>query len=113
MIVGGGIVGAGVARQLASSGVKDVVLIEKGDFASGTSGASSKLIHAGIRYLEQSWIHLKHLRLLAAVRNFFFVVKASRERKILGRMAPGLIKPKVIYLVLAQNDDRSVFSVIF
>ena len=51
LVVGGGIVGAGVLRELALQNVPDAVLVEKFDFASGTSGASSKLIHAGIRYL--------------------------------------------------------------
>src|SRR5207247_2578823 len=50
-IIGGGICGAGVARDAASRGLK-VALIEAGDFASGTSSRSSKLIHGGIRYLE-------------------------------------------------------------
>src|ERR1700681_4509589 len=50
-IIGGGITGAGTARDAASRGMK-VCLIEQNDFASGTSSRSSKLIHGGIRYLE-------------------------------------------------------------
>ncbi|MCC6277314.1 MAG: FAD-dependent oxidoreductase, partial [Oligoflexia bacterium] len=50
-IIGGGITGSGVARDAASRGMS-VCLIEQGDFASGTSSRSSKLIHGGIRYLE-------------------------------------------------------------
>ncbi len=111
VIIGGGIVGAGIARQLAFSGVSDVLLIEKGDFASGTSSVSSKLIHAGIRYLEQSWIYLKSFQIGAALRNFNFVIQASLERKVLGRLAPGLITPKIIYLVVSKSDKRNIFSV--
>ncbi|MDP3703459.1 MAG: FAD-dependent oxidoreductase, partial [Candidatus Omnitrophota bacterium] len=59
LIVGGGIVGAGIARDAAMRGLK-VALIEQGDFASGTSSKTSKLIHGGLRYLEQG-----HLRLVS------------------------------------------------
>lgn len=52
LIVGGGIVGAGLAYEASSQGLK-VALVEKGDFASGTSSKSSKLLHGGLRYLEQ------------------------------------------------------------
>lgn len=52
LIVGGGIIGAGVANLLAQNGVK-ILLVDRGDFASGTSSGSSKLIHGGLRYLAQ------------------------------------------------------------
>jgi glycerol-3-phosphate dehydrogenase len=52
-IIGGGINGAGIARDAAGRGLK-VVLLEQSDLASGTSSASSKLIHGGLRYLEQA-----------------------------------------------------------
>jgi glycerol-3-phosphate dehydrogenase len=111
LIIGGGIVGAGCLRELALRGVTNVLLVEKRDFASGTSGASSKLIHAGIRYLEQAWNRLKELRLGAAIRDFRFVVDASRERGRLRKIAPHLVANKRIHLVLAANDGRSVVSV--
>ena len=111
LIVGGGIVGAGCLREMALRGLTNVLLIDKGDFASGTSSASSKLIHAGIRYLEQSWDRLKEGRLGAALRDFWFVVEASRERKTLKRLAPHLIRTKRIHLVLAQGDVRNPLSV--
>ncbi len=57
IIVGGGITGAGTANALSTTGLK-VLLLEKGDFASGTSSASSKLIHGGLRYLQQGRIFL-------------------------------------------------------
>ena len=112
LIVGGGIVGAGCVRDLALRGMTNVLLVEKGDFASGTSGASSKLIHAGIRYLEQAWNRLKEGRLTAAVRDFRFVTQASAERGRLRRMAPHLIRTKQIHLVLAADDTRSPISVL-
>ena len=77
-IIGGGINGVGIARDAAGRGLK-VVLVEQNDLASGTSSASSKLIHGGLRYLEHG-----ALRLVRA---------ALREREILLRMAPHLIRP--------------------
>jgi glycerol-3-phosphate dehydrogenase len=112
LIVGGGIVGAGVLRALALRDVRDCVLVERGDFASATSGASSKLIHAGIRYLETAWRALKARDLASAWRNFRFVLDASSERRVLGLMAPDLVVPKPIYLVLGEGDKRSVASVV-
>src|SRR5579862_5265409 len=73
LIIGGGIFGAGVARDAALRGFK-VALIEKSDFASGTSSRSSKLIHGGFRYLEQG--------------DFKLVSEACRERRILQQIAP-------------------------
>ncbi|MBV9080374.1 MAG: FAD-dependent oxidoreductase, partial [Elusimicrobia bacterium] len=110
-MIGGGIAGAGILRELASRGVPDCFLFEKADFASATSGASSKLIHAGIRYLEQSWERLKDFQIGAAWRDFKFVVAASRERKILSRLAPGLIQSKEIHFVLGAGDGRSASAV--
>ncbi|MCG3203831.1 MAG: hypothetical protein KCHDKBKB_00507 [Elusimicrobia bacterium] len=111
VIIGGGIVGAGLLRELTLRKVSNVWLFEKGDFASGTSSTSSKLIHAGIRYLEQVWVHLKNGRFSQAWTNFRFVVESSRERKILGNMAPHLIRPKPIYFVLSLQDSRTSLSV--
>ncbi|HWN15502.1 MAG TPA: FAD-dependent oxidoreductase, partial [Candidatus Dormibacteraeota bacterium] len=67
--------GAGVARDLALRGAS-VVLFEKGDFASGTSSKSSKLIHGGLRYLE--------------LGDFKLVRESLREKKTLERLAPHL-----------------------
>src|SRR5260370_40554394 len=78
VIVGGGVTGAGVALDAASRGWR-VALIDKGDFASGTSSASSKLVHGGLRYLEYG-----HLPL---------VYEALRERGCLLRTAPHLVQP--------------------
>ena len=78
LIIGGGITGAGVALDAALRGWR-VGLIDKGDFASGTSSVSSKLIHGGLRYLEQGAFHL--------------VYEALHERGLLLRNAPHLVRP--------------------
>ena len=77
-IVGGGINGAGIARDAAGRGLR-VLLVEQNDLASGTSSASTKLIHGGLRYLEHGWFRL--------------VREALAEREVLLRMAPHLIRP--------------------
>ncbi|MBH1975994.1 MAG: FAD-dependent oxidoreductase, partial [Rhodocyclales bacterium] len=59
LIIGGGINGAGIARDAAGRGLS-VVLCEQGDLASATSSASSKLIHGGLRYLETGQFRLVH-----------------------------------------------------
>lgn len=111
LIVGGGIVGAGLLRELSLRNVSQCCLIEKNDFASGTSGASSKLIHAGLRYLEQSWERFKKGNLIDAWRSFVYVFQASNERRVLGQLAPSLIKPKPIYFVISESDGRSLLAV--
>jgi len=78
LVIGGGITGCGVARDAAMRGLK-VALVERDDFASGTSGRSSRLIHGGIRYLEHGQLHL--------------VYESIRERQTLLRIAPHLVKP--------------------
>ncbi len=78
LVIGGGITGAGIARDTALRGFR-VALVDKGDFGAGTSSHSSRLIHGGIRYLEQ--------------RNFRLVFEASRERRVLLRIAPHLVRP--------------------
>ena len=78
LVIGGGITGCGVARDAAMRGLK-VALVERDDFASGTSGRSSRLVHGGIRYLEQAQLHLVH--------------ESIRERQTLLRIAPHLVQP--------------------
>jgi glycerol-3-phosphate dehydrogenase len=87
-IVGGGINGTGIARDAAGRGLR-VLLVEQHDLASGTSSASSKLIHGGLRYLEQGWLRL--------------VREALLEREVMLRMAPHLIRP--MRLVLPVEPD--------
>ena len=78
LVVGGGITGCGIARDAALRGLK-VALVEKDDFASGTSSRSSRLVHGGLRYLEHGYLHL--------------VFEASGERRRLLRLAPHLVRP--------------------
>jgi glycerol-3-phosphate dehydrogenase len=77
-VVGGGINGTGIARDAAGRGLR-VLLVEQNDLASGTSSASTKLIHGGLRYLEQGWLRL--------------VRESLAEREVMLRMAPHLIRP--------------------
>jgi len=78
LVVGGGITGCAIARDAALRGLA-VALVEKGDFASGTSSRSSRLIHGGVRYLEHGHLHL--------------VFESSAERRRLLRLAPHLVRP--------------------
>src|SRR5436309_3252976 len=78
LVLGGGITGAGVALDASLRGLR-VALIDKGDFASGTSSASSKLVHGGLRYLEHGDIGL--------------VYEALQERRLLLENAPHLVHP--------------------
>ncbi len=88
LVVGGGITGAGVAREAALAGFS-TALVDKGDFASGTSSRSSKLIHGGVRYLQQGDIGL--------------VREAARERGRLHRMAPHLARPVSMMIPTASR----------
>lgn len=92
-IIGGGILGAGIARDATLRGLS-VALIEKGDFASGTSSRSTKLVHGGLRYLEQL--------------SFGLVAESCRERTILLDMAPHLVTPLSFLLPAYQGDPRSL-----
>ncbi len=93
LVVGGGIVGAWVALTAARRGLR-TALVEKGDFASGTSGKTSRLIHGGLRYLRQF--------------RFGLVRQAARERDLLLRIAPGLVKPLTFVIpVYRQRGPRS------
>jgi glycerol-3-phosphate dehydrogenase len=91
IVIGGGIVGAGVAREAALRGLS-VVLFEQGDFASGTSSRTSRMIHGGIRYLEQG--------------EFRLVFEASRERAILHRLAPHLVRPLPFLFPIYKETGR-------
>lgn len=78
LVIGGGITGAGVARDAALRGMS-VALVEKSDFAAGTSSRSSKIIHGGVRYLEYL--------------QFGLVRESVRERAVLRKIAPHLVHP--------------------
>jgi len=96
LIIGGGINGAGLARDLAMRGLR-VALVEKGDFASGASSASTKLIHGGVRYLERF--------------DFRLVFEACRERRILQAIAPHLVRPLPFFIPVYDDDPRSLLAI--
>jgi glycerol-3-phosphate dehydrogenase len=89
LVVGGGITGTGVALDAATRGLR-VALVDKGDFASGTSSKSSKLVHGGIRYLQQKEVGL--------------VYEALAERQILRKTAPHLVRVLPFLLPVFTKD---------
>lgn len=91
LIIGGGITGAAVARDAALRGLK-VALVEKGDFASGTSSKSSKLIHGGLRYLENM--------------EFALVFEALSERSFLLKSVPHMVRPLKFFLPVYEGDPH-------
>jgi glycerol-3-phosphate dehydrogenase len=88
LVIGGGITGAGIALDAASRGLK-TALIEKKDFAFGTSSRSTKLIHGGLRYLKQL--------------EFGLVKEVGSERAIVHRLAPHLVIPEKMLLPLSEK----------
>ncbi|MGD0875481.1 MAG: glycerol-3-phosphate dehydrogenase/oxidase [Acidimicrobiales bacterium] len=83
VVVGGGITGAGVALDAASRGLR-TALVERGDFASGTSSKSSKMVHGGLRYLQQ--------------HDFGLVRQSLNERRLLLQNAPHLVEPLTLLI---------------
>jgi glycerol-3-phosphate dehydrogenase len=92
LVIGGGINGAGIARDAAMRGLR-TILVEQNDLASGTSSRSSRLIHGGLRYLEQGEIGL--------------VLEANRERRTLQRIAPHLVWPLQFVFPVHRGDRIS------
>ena len=90
LVIGGGITGAGIALDAASRGLS-VALVEKNDFASGTSSKSTKLIHGGLRYLKQFEIGL--------------VKEVGRERAILHKNAPHVVFSENMLLPIVENGS--------
>src|SRR5437763_501879 len=90
LIVGGGITGAGCALDAATRGLS-VALVERDDFASGTSSKSSKLVHGGLRYLQQKEIAL--------------VYEALAERQVLRHTAPHLVRILPFLLPVFSGKD--------
>lgn len=95
IVVGGGITGAGVALDAASRGAS-VALVERNDFASGTSSKSSKLVHGGLRYLENY--------------EFGLVREAAQERDLLRVLAPQLVEPIPFVLPVSDRWARARFG---
>jgi glycerol-3-phosphate dehydrogenase len=96
VIIGGGINGVGVAQAMAAAGYS-VLLLEKSAIAAGTSSKSSKLIHGGLRYLENF--------------DFKLVRESLKERELLLQLAPTLVKRLAFYIPLYQHSSRSPFKV--
>ncbi len=96
IVIGGGINGAATVRDAALRGLS-VLLIEKGDFASGTTSWSTRLIHGGLRYLEYFEFHL--------------VRESLREREILLRTAPHLVKPIQMTIPIYKQGSRSYWEI--
>jgi glycerol-3-phosphate dehydrogenase len=92
LIIGGGINGAGIARDAAMRGLR-TILVEQNDLGSGTSSRSSRLIHGGLRYLEQG--------------EFGLVLEANRERRTLLRIAPHLVWPLPFVFPVHKGDRIS------
>ena len=95
LVIGGGITGAGIALDAASRGLS-VALIEKQDFAAGTSSRSTKLVHGGLRYLEHLELGLVH--------------KAGREREILHQNASHLVIPEKMLLPIIEDGTLGEFT---
>ncbi|MGZ4098552.1 MAG: glycerol-3-phosphate dehydrogenase/oxidase [Bacteroidia bacterium] len=95
LVIGGGITGAGIALDASARGLK-VALVEMQDFASGTSGRSTKLIHGGLRYLKQL--------------EFGLVAEVGKEREIVHKNAPHLTKPEPMLLPIVRAGSLNKFS---
>ena len=97
LVIGGGIVGAGIANEAARAGLS-VALVDRGDFGSGTSGASSKLVHGGLRYLRLGDVGL--------------VRESHRERRALMHVvAPHLVRRLEFVLPLYADGPYRPFTV--
>ena len=96
VIIGGGMAGAGVARDLAMRGVS-VALLDRGDFGAGTTSRSSKLVHGGLRYLE--------------LFDFALVRESLTERERLRRLAPHLIRPLPFLVPIYRDSTRGLIKV--
>ena len=94
LVIGGGINGAAIANMASLNGL-DVALVEKNDFASGTSSKSTKLVHGGLRYLENF--------------EFDLVSEALKERYIQYKNAPHLVKPLNFVIPVYKNDRRPLW----
>ena len=94
LVIGGGITGTGIALDAAARGLS-VALVEKDDFAAGTSGRSSRLVHGGLRYLEHGELGL--------------VRESLRERGILFRLAPHLVRPVPMYMLAGDLRSRATY----
>ncbi|MDX6613067.1 MAG: glycerol-3-phosphate dehydrogenase [Blastocatellia bacterium] len=96
IVIGAGINGAGISRDAAMRGLK-VLLLDKGDIGSGTSSWSTRLIHGGLRYLEHG--------------EFGLVRESLREREVLLRIAPHLVRPLPLLLPIYRGAGRGKWTI--
>ena len=96
LVIGGGVTGVSIARDAALRGFK-TALVERADFASGTSSKSSKLVHGGVRYLESF--------------EFGLVFEASRERRYALRNSPHLVRPLPFVFPVHRGDPRPLWQI--
>jgi len=96
VVVGGGIVGAGIFRDLALNGI-ETLLIEKNDFSSQTSERSSKMLHGGIRYLENM--------------DFALVFEALHEKNLWLKLTPHLARESAFYLPVYKDAKRPLWMI--
>src|SRR3954466_8727130 len=96
IVIGAGINGAGIARDAAMRGLK-VLLLDKGDIASGTSSWSTRLIHGGLRYLEHGELSL--------------VRESLRERERLLHIATHLVRPLPLLIPIYDRNRRGPFTI--
>jgi glycerol-3-phosphate dehydrogenase len=97
LVIGGGVVGAGIARDAAMRGLR-VALVERGDLGAGTSSRSSRLVHGGLRYLEHG--------------EFGLVFEALHERATLRRIAPHLVHPLAFVFPVHRGDRVPLWKLI-
>jgi glycerol-3-phosphate dehydrogenase len=95
LVIGGGVTGCGIARDAALRGMK-TALVEKSDFAAGTSSKSSKLIHGGLRYLEHA--------------QFKLVFEGTNERALLMRLVPHLARPLAFLMPAYKESPRGLIK---
>ena len=96
VVIGAGIHGAGVAQAAVAAGYS-VLVLEKNEIAAGTSSKSSKLIHGGLRYLESY--------------QFSLVRKSLKERAVLCRLAPELVKLQPFYIPIYKSTTRRPWQI--
>ncbi len=96
VVIGGGIQGAGIAREMCLQGLK-TLLIDRGDFASGTSSRSTKLVHGGLRYLEHGRVRL--------------VKESLKERRVLMNLMPHLVKPLPFLFPVFKEDKKPLWQI--
>jgi len=123
-VIGGGIVGTSVARDAASRGLKAIV-VDQGDWGSGASRESTKVIHRGVLYLERSWEYLKKSgrgiikrsiyeitsNLAMAVNNFRLARTLLKNSETVYNQSPQITKLKRVYMVIDKADNRSPITV--